>query len=203
MTALVYPDFPVILVDDEVQALNSFELTLRSANMNHFLRVQDSREVMDLLCGQEVEVMLLDLRMPHVSGDELLPKIIDGYPEIPVIIITAANDVDTAVKCMQLGAFDYIVKPVEKSRLISAVKRAVDLRHLQRENRMLKAHVLGDTLQNPGAFAEIITASTAMRAIFQYVEAIGTSPRPVLITGETGVGKELMARAITNSPTAT
>jgi len=196
MTALVYPDFPVILVDDEVQALNSFELTLRSANMNHFLRVQDSREVMDLLCGQEVEVMLLDLRMPHVSGDELLPKIIDGYPEIPVIIITAANDVDTAVKCMQLGAFDYIVKPVEKSRLISAVKRAVDLRHLQRENRMLKAHVLGDTLQNPGAFAEIITASTAMRAIFQYVEAIGASPRPVLITGETGVGKELMARAV-------
>ena len=196
MTALVYPDFPVILVDDEVQALNSFELTLRSANMNHFVRVQDSREVMDLLCGQEVEVMLLDLRMPYVSGNELLPKIIDDYPEIPVIIITAANDVDTAVKCMQLGAFDYIVKPVEKSRLISAVKRAVDLRHLQRENRMLKAHVLGDTLQNPGAFAEIITASTAMRAIFQYVEAIGASPRPVLITGETGVGKELMARAV-------
>ena len=196
MKALVYPDFPVMLVDDEVQALNSFELTLRSANINHFLRVQDSREVMDLLCGQEAEVMLLDLRMPYVSGNELLPKIIDDYPEIPVIIITAANDVDTAVKCMQLGAFDYIVKPVEKSRLISAVKRAVDLRHLQRENRMLKAHVLGDTLQNPGAFAEIITASTAMRAIFQYVEAIGASPRPVLITGETGVGKELMARVV-------
>jgi DNA-binding NtrC family response regulator len=196
MTALTHPNFPVMLVDDEVQALNSFELTLRSANMNHFIRVQDSREVMDLLSGHEIEVMLLDLRMPHISGEALLPAIIGDYPEVPVIIITAANDVDTAVKCMQLGAFDYIVKPVEKSRLISAVRRAVDLRHLQRENQMLKAHVLSDTLQTPEAFAEIITASTSMRSVFQYVEAVGASPRPVLITGETGVGKELMARAV-------
>ena len=196
MTALTYPNFPVMMVDDEVQALNSFELTLRSANMTHFIRVQDSREVMDLLSGHEIEVMLLDLRMPHISGEALLPAIIGDYPEVPVIIITAADDVDTAVKCMQLGAFDYIVKPVEKSRLISAVRRAVDLRHLQRENRLLKAHVLGDTLRTPEAFAEIITASTSMRAVFQYVEAVGASPRPVLITGETGVGKELMARAV-------
>ena len=196
MTGLAYPNFPVMLVDDEVQALNSFELTLRSANMNNFVRVQDSREVMQLLSGHEIEVMLLDLRMPHISGEALLPAIIGDYPEVSVIIITAANDVDTAVKCMQQGAFDYIVKPVEKSRLISAVKRAVELRHLQRENRLLKAQVLGDTLQTPEAFAEIITASKTMHAIFQYVEAVGASPRPVLITGETGVGKELMARAV-------
>jgi DNA-binding NtrC family response regulator len=196
MTASMYPHFPVMLVDDEVQALNSFEMSLRSANMNHFIRVQDSREVMSMLSGHEIEVMLLDLRMPHLSGEALLPAVTTDYPEVPVIIITAANDVDTAVKCMQQGAFDYIVKPVEKSRLISAVKRAVELRQLQRENRMLKAHVLGDTLQAPKAFAEIITASTSMRAIFQYVEAVAASPRPVLITGETGVGKELMARAV-------
>ena len=196
MTASMYPHLPVMLVDDEVQALNSFELTLRSANMNHFIRMQDSREVMNMLSGHEIEVLLLDLRMPHLSGETLLPAVTADYPEVPVIIITAANDVDTAVKCMKLGAFDYIVKPVEKSRLISAVKRAVELRQLQRENRMLKAHVLCDTLQAPKAFAEIITASTSMRAIFQYVEAVAASPRPVLITGETGVGKELMARAV-------
>jgi len=196
MTGSTSPYLPVMLVDDEGQALNSFELTLRSANLNNFIRVQDSRKVMELLCNHEVEVMLLDLRMPHVSGEQLLPMIIGDYPQVPVIVVTASNDVDTAVKCMQMGAFDYIVKPVEKSRLISAVKRAVDLRQLQRENRLLKSQVLGDTLQMPEAFAEIITISTAMRAIFQYVEAIGASPRPVLITGETGVGKELMARAV-------
>jgi DNA-binding NtrC family response regulator len=113
-----------------------------------------------------------------------------------VIIITGANDVETAVNCMKHGAFDYMVKPVEKSRLAVGVKRASDLRELQRENRLLKAHVLSDKLAYPEAFAEIVTCSTSMRSIFQYVEAIAASPRPVLITGETGVGKELVAKAV-------
>jgi DNA-binding NtrC family response regulator len=85
---------------------------------------------------------------------------------------------------------------VEKSRLIGGVKRAVELRELQRENQMLKAHVLSDRLEKPEAFSKIITTSAAMRSIFQYIEAIANSPRPVLITGETGVGKELIARAV-------
>jgi DNA-binding NtrC family response regulator len=185
-----------MLVDDEVQALDSFEIALRSAGMNHFIRCQDSRDVMRMLSGGEIEVMLLDLRMPYVSGEELLPMINSDFPEVPVIIITGANDVETAVKCMKHGAFDYMVKPVEKSRLVGGVRRAVELRELQRENRMLKAHVLSDKLENPEAFSEIVTNSATMRPIFQYIEAISSSVRPVLITGETGVGKELVAKAV-------
>ncbi|MGD9080634.1 MAG: sigma-54 dependent transcriptional regulator [Desulfobacterales bacterium] len=196
MTESTYPHFPVMMVDDEAQAITSFEMTLRSANMNNFIRCHDSRDVMPLLSSQEIEVMLLDLRMPHISGDELLPMITADYPEIPVVVVTGSNDVDTAVKCMQHGAFDYILKPVEKSRLIGGVKRAVELRELQRENQLLKAHVLSDKLEKPEAFSEIITISTSMRSIFQYIEAIANSPRPVLITGETGVGKELIAKAV-------
>jgi DNA-binding NtrC family response regulator len=196
MTESTYPQFPVMMVDDEAQAINSFEMALRSANMNNFIRCHDSRDVMPLISSQEIEVMLLDLRMPHISGEELLPKITADYPEIPVVIITGANDVDTAVMCMQQGAFDYMVKPVEKSRLVGGVKRAVELRELQRENQLLKAHVLSNKLEKPEAFSEIITTSTAMRSIFQYIEAVANSPRPVLITGETGVGKELVARAV-------
>jgi DNA-binding NtrC family response regulator len=196
MTESTYPHFPVMMVDDEVQAINSFEMTLRSASMNNFIRCHDSRDVMPLLASQEIEVMLLDLRMPHISGEELLPAITTDYPEIPVVVITGTNDVDTAVKCMQHGAFDYMLKPVEKSRLIGGVKRAVELRELQRENQLLKAHVLSDKLENPEAFADIITTSKSMRSIFQYIEAIANSPRPVLITGETGVGKELIAQAV-------
>ena len=196
MTESTYPHFPVMMVDDEAQAINSFEMTLRSANMNNFIRCHDSRDVMPLLSSQEIEVMLLDLRMPHISGEELLPIITSDYPEIPVVVVTGSNDVDTAVKCMQYGAFDYILKPVEKSRLIGGVKRAVELRELQRENQLLKAHVLSDKLEKPEAFSEIITVSTSMRSIFQYSEAIANSPRPVLITGETGVGKELVAKAV-------
>jgi DNA-binding NtrC family response regulator len=198
MTESIYPHFPVMMVDDEAQAINSFEMTLRSANMNNFLRCHDSRDVMSLLASQEIEVMLLDLKMPHISGEELLPMITVEYPEIPVVVVTGSNDVDTAVKCMQHGAFDYILKPVEKSRLIGGVKRAVELRELQRENQLLKAHVLSDKLERPEAFSEIVTVSNDMRAIFQYIEAVASSPRPVLITGETGVGKELIARAVHN-----
>lgn len=195
MTSL-YPQLPVLMVDDEVQALNSFEMVLRSANMNHLVRCQDSRDVMAIFSSQEIEVMMLDLSMPHVSGEELLSTVTKGYPEVPVIVITGSNDVDTAVACMKTGAFDYMVKPVEKSRLISGVKRAIELRELQRENKSLRAHVLSDRLEHPEAFSEIITNSPTLRSIFQYIEAISSSPQPVLITGETGVGKELVAKAI-------
>jgi len=196
MTTSAYPHFAVLMVDDEVQTLNSFEMVLRSANVNNLIRCQDSREVMPLLSRQEIEVMLLDLSMPHMTGQELLSIVANDFPEIPVIIITGSNDVDTAVRCMKSGAFDYMVKPVEKSRLISGVKRAIEIRELQRENKWLRAQVLSDKLEHPEVFSEIITNSPAMKSIFQYIEAISLSPQPALITGETGVGKELVARAI-------
>ncbi|HVP76398.1 MAG TPA: sigma-54 dependent transcriptional regulator [Thermodesulfobacteriota bacterium] len=196
MTESFYPQLPVLMVDDEVQALNSFEMALRSASMNHILRCQDSRKVMEIFSSQEIEVLMLDLSMPHVSGEELLLLVTKDHPEVPVIVITGSNDVDTAVACMKTGAFDYMVKPVEKSRLISGVKRAIELRELQRENKLLRAHVLSDRLEHPEAFSEIVTESPVMRSIFQYIESISVSPQPILITGETGVGKELVSKAI-------
>jgi DNA-binding NtrC family response regulator len=196
MTELIYPYFPIMLVDDEAQALNSFEMALRTASMNNFIRCQDSRDVIPLLSQQEIELILLDLRMPHLSGEDLLPVLNSEFPEVPVIIITGATDVDTAVKCMKLGASDYMVKPVEKSRLVGGVRKVIDLRELQRENRLLRAHVLSEKLQHPETFSEIVTNSVSMRSIFQYVEAISASPQPLLITGETGVGKELVAKAV-------
>jgi DNA-binding NtrC family response regulator len=195
MTSL-YPQLPVLMVDDEVQALNSFEMVVRSASMNNIIRCQDSRNVMGIFSSQEIEVMMLDLSMPHVSGEELLSMVTRDFPEVPVIVITGSNDVETAVACMKTGAFDYMVKPVEKSRLISGVKRAIELRELQRENKLLRAHVLSDKLEHPEAFSEMVTNSPIMRSIFQYIESISISPQPVLITGETGVGKELVAKAI-------
>jgi DNA-binding NtrC family response regulator len=104
--------------------------------------------------------------------------------------------VDTAVKCMKLGAFDYCTKVAEESRLVAGVQRALYLGKLQRENDSLKEHFLQDRLDHPEAFAHIVTHNRSMRAIFQYVEAIAATSEPVLITGETGVGKELVAQAL-------
>ena len=106
MSRTIYPQLPVMLVDDEAQALTSFEVTLRSAGVNHIMTCGDSREVMTVLGRQEIEIMLLDLWMPHVSGEELLRQIAAEYPDVPVVIVTGADAVETAVKCMKQGALD-------------------------------------------------------------------------------------------------
>lgn len=187
---------PVLLVDDEPQLLRSASVLLRSSGFTDVITLDDSRDVLPLLADQEVGVLVLDLIMPHLSGQDLLEHVAADYPDLPVIIVTATNDIDTAVTCMQHGASDYLVKPVEKSRLVSAVGRAFELRTLQQEVLSLKNLLLSDELHQPTAFKDMVTQSKAMRAIFRYVEAIAPSPQPVLITGETGTGKELLARAI-------
>ena len=191
-----FPALPVLLVDDEAQFLLSAGFTLSSAGINHIVECQDSRDVMALVTKQDFGVIVLDILMPYVSGSELLPMIVWDFPDIPIIMITAINEVETAVECMRNGAFDYVVKPVDDERLIVTVKRAVEWRALRNENTLLKQYLLSDKLEHPEAFSTIITRSAAMRSIFQYVEAMAGTALPVLITGETGVGKELIARAI-------
>ncbi len=191
-----YPIQPVLLIDDEEVWLNSFSLSLRSAGINNILTCQDSRQVMDILGKQAIAVMVLDLTMPHINGAEILIKAVEEFPHIPVIIISGLDQVDTAVNCIKQGAFDYFTKVSEENRLISGVERAIEVGKLRRENSSLKEHFLEDKLDHPEAFAHIITHNKKMRALFQYMEAISTSCEPVLITGETGVGKELFAKAV-------
>jgi len=189
-------DLPLVLVDDEVTVLNSAKLLLTGAGIKPILTVEDSRNLFPLLEKQAVAAIVLDLFMPHVSGVEMLPKIKKTYPEIPIIVVTAAQDVDTAVSCMKHGAFDYLVKPVEESRLISSVKRALEMRSLRQHVSVLKDYLLSDKLDHAHVFSAFNTRSKKMHSIFQYTEAIANSSEPVLITGETGVGKELLASAI-------
>ena len=191
-----FPSSPVLIVDDESLMLRSMSMALRSEGINNLILCEDARKVLKILREKDIEVILLDLIMPYISGEELLAKIKQDFPDIPVIVITGVQEVETAVKCMKAKAFDYMVKPVERMRLVSGVLRAIEIRELQRENRLLKEYMLSGKLKNPDAFKDIITRSKKMIGIFQYVESIAKSPYPVLITGETGVGKELIARAI-------
>jgi two-component system, NtrC family, nitrogen regulation response regulator GlnG len=189
-------NMPVLLVDDDTQVLHSASIVLRSSGLVHVLTVDDSRSVMPLVAERDIGALLLDLTMPHLSGHGLLEQVSEDHPDIPVIVMTATNDLQTAVQCMQDGAVDYLVKPVEESRLVSSVKRALEIRMLHAEVLSLKERLLTDTPHQREAFAEIITQSKEMFAIFRYIEAVAPSPQPVLITGETGTGKELVARAL-------
>ena len=195
MEKILYPENPVLIVDDELKTLEGFSFILRMAGIDHIVCIQDSREVMPLIEKKPIEVILLDLTMPIVSGEELLEEIANRFPDIPIIIVTGNDEIDSAVKCMQKGASDYIVKPVEESRLIGSIKKAVKLQELRKENRSLKQKIFLQKLEQPEAFYHIITKNEKMRSVFHYMEAIKKTNEPILITGETGTGKELVARA--------
>ncbi|MBT3273661.1 MAG: sigma-54-dependent Fis family transcriptional regulator [Spirochaetales bacterium] len=158
--------------------------------------VQDSRKALNVIERHGTAVILLDLAMPHLPGDKLLPLIQEAHPELPVIIITGNTELSTAVDCMRNGAFDYLVKPFESAKLIATVKRAVEILELRQENQTLKEHLVSNELDHPEAFKGIVTGSDKMRAVLLYAEAIAGTAQTVLVTGETGVGKELIAAAV-------
>jgi DNA-binding NtrC family response regulator len=190
------PPFAVLLVDDEVAWLRSLSITLeRAAGLTHVLTCQDPRKVLEILDGDDVGVVLLDLTMPHLSGEDLLARIAADHPDVSVIVVSGMNQVETAVRCMKLGAFDYHVKTDEEDRLVAGVLRAIRMQELQRENSEMTSRFLAGAPRHPEAFEAIVTRDRTMQTLFSYVEAVARSPHPLLITGESGVGKELVARA--------
>ena len=188
--------YPLLLVDDDPRFLLSCGVTLRAAGISPVATIEDSRQVFPFLEGNEVAAVVIDLAMPHLSGRELLQKLKERYPELPVVVMTGHNEVAIAVECMRAGAFDYLVKPVEPARFVSCVRRAQEVRSLRAEVDSLKERFLSGHLRHASAFGEIVTQSRKMLAVLQYIEVVAPSRHPVLITGETGTGKELVGRAI-------
>ena len=196
MNDTLYPENPVLLVDDEENYLLSASFILNAAGITNIIECADGREVERIMQEKPVSVVVLDIIMPFINGTAVLRSLSENYPKIPVIMSTALNDVDIAVDAIKNGAFDYLVKPIDDTRLITTLKRAIQLGEVQDQNAILKSYLLSDKLEHPEAFEEIITQSPKMRSVFQYAEAISPTSLPVLIAGETGVGKELAARAI-------
>jgi DNA-binding NtrC family response regulator len=196
MAGKEYPEFPIIIVDDEETVINGIIGMLQIGGINNTIGITDSRKALGVLETYEAAIILLDLTMPNIPGNELLPLIREERPEVPVIIISGNGEVSIAVECMLNGAFDYLVKPTESAKLIATVKRAVEILELKKENLILSTHLVSNELENPEAFSEIITTSDKMRSVLLYTEAIACTEQTVLITGETGSGKELIAVAI-------
>ena len=197
MINTTYPDFGVLLVDDEPAWLSSLALTLEScAGISNITTCSDSRLVMDILDRGAIGLILLDLTMPHLSGEELLERIAERHPEVTAIVVSGLNQVETAVRCMRQGAFDYFVKTDDQDRIVGGVLRAVRMQELQRDHREMASRFCSSGVRHPEVFEAIVTSDRGMLAVFAYVEAVAKSPQPLLITGESGVGKELVARAV-------
>src|SRR2546427_532275 len=155
MTTPAVSQLPVLLVDDEPALLRSASLLLRAAGIMPILTLDDSRLVLSRLADDPIGVVVLDLTMPHLSGQALLEQITTNYPTVHAIVMTATHDLETAVQCMQAGAIDYLVKPVDKNRLVSSVRRALELCALRREVGSPMEPLRGDTSPPHQAFAEM------------------------------------------------
>jgi DNA-binding NtrC family response regulator len=180
-----------ILVADDEESMRHF--LQRALTRRHFEVecVESGEEALRAYRSRRHDLALLDLKMPGLSGHDVLVELRREDPELAVILMTGHGSIRSAVEAMREGAFDYITKPFETDELALQVERALERRRTIRENRELKS--LLDT--RPG-FAGLIGQSPAMRHVYQTIELLQKSRATVLITGESGTGKELVARAI-------
>jgi DNA-binding NtrC family response regulator len=192
----LFPGSPILIVDDDKNFLNVMDFELHSKGITNVECCQESMEVLPRLKKKKYSLILLDMVMPGISGDELLLKIVELYTEIPVIVVTGFPESKTAEDCMQKGAFDYLKKPIDTNDLIRTIRNALELKDHEQVIRMKKDLFSGDRHQKLKNIPGIITRDDKMVEIFQTIGMIAATSKPVLIRGETGVGKELIARAI-------
>ncbi len=191
-----FPSRPVCIIDDEEQFLYSISLSLRSNGITNVVTCMNGVKAREYISSMAFSVIVLDVNLPDIHGPRLLEEIMETCPETPVVMVTAVDKAEIAVDCMKKGAIDYLVKPFENDKMLTVLRNAISNRELRGENEALKGYLLGNDLQKPEVFSKIVTEDSKMHSLFLYAEAISSTPFPVLITGETGVGKELFAQAI-------
>jgi DNA-binding NtrC family response regulator len=182
---------PVILVvDDETGVREAFRLILEDAY--DVVDAPDGLRALDAIRSSQVDVVLLDIRMPDMDGIEVLERIKAIDESVEVILVTAVKTVRTAVAAMKLGAFDYVTKPIDdEDELLAIVRRALDKRSLEREVVFLRSEVARQ--HEPD---EIVGRHAEMQRLYRFIAQVARTTTTVLITGESGTGKELIARAI-------
>ena len=184
----------ILIVDDEEDILTSVRRTLKYKGFDEVEICSRSRKVLALIQEQDFDVVLLDIVMPEMGGLEILEAVKSQKPYTEFIIITGVDDIDTAVKALRIGAYDYLVKPLDTARVILSIERAYERKALSLGfSEMSKDH---SCLEIPEAFSPIITRCPKMCGLMRYADIMARSGKSILITGETGTGKELFARSI-------
>ncbi|MCH7962420.1 MAG: sigma-54-dependent Fis family transcriptional regulator [Bacteroidetes bacterium] len=185
----------ILIVDDEISYLELMKGLLEQEGYQNVITEENPLKVISIIEQKNIELILLDVYMPQKSGLDLLEEIYAQFPNIPVIIITAVNEVEVALKAIKLGAYEFITKPPDTDRLFLTIKRALGKRLLETERDSLRK-ALSDEKPEQKVFSDIITDSPAMFKVFELVEIFAPTNETVLISGETGTGKDLLARKI-------
>ena len=196
MKSIPQDNTPVLVVDDDEGLLLSIKATLVSSGLPEPALVSDSRYVMDLVRTHDFELILLDLMMPHLSGMEVLKKVKEEFPQLDCVIVSAMDDVESAVQSMNLGASDYLVKPLNSEKLIIVVNRTLRKHNLQNELERFGGQKVFSDLKTPEAFVDMVAQDEVMALVFHQVEAVAPTDYSVVINGESGTGKEMLARVI-------
>ena len=187
---------PVLVVDDDEGLLLSIKATLVSSGLPEPALVSDSRNVMVLMREHHFQLVLLDLMMPQLNGIEVLKKIKREFPDSECVVVSANDEVATAVEAMSQGASDYLVKPLNSDKLIAVVNRSLEKYNLQDELARFGGKKVFSELKNPQAFADMVAEDESMALVFHQVEAVAGTDYSVVINGESGTGKEMLARVI-------
>ncbi len=179
----------VLVVDDERKMRRILQILLEQMGCES-LAADSGEEALQLCAAEAVDLILTDLKMPGIDGIELIRRVRALDVEVPVIVFTAFGTVETAVEAMKQGAADYILKPFDIQAVELVIRRALDTRRDRKELRFLKEQV------QTSDFADIIGSSPQIQRVLDLVRQVAPAKTSVLITGETGTGKELIARAI-------
>ncbi len=187
--------FNVLIVDDEKNIREGLGKALEMEGYNIFL-AENGKKGLDMVHTKEMDLVIADLKMPELSGEELLKKVSSSFPTIPVIILTGHGTIESAVNAMRDGAYDFLTKPVNLDRLALLVKRALSNRHLILEHRALQDEV--EKNRSRQKYTSIIGKSAKMKQVIDIIDQVAETKASVMITGESGVGKELIADSLHN-----
>jgi len=183
----------ILVADDEKNIRNGLSLALEDEGYNVFT-AENGEQAWSLLTREDIDLLITDLRMPKVSGNELLKKVSGAYPTMPVVILTGHGTIESAVEAMRNGAVDFLTKPLNLDRLYVLLKRAFSNLELSDQNRQLKSEL--ERLRKESSYNKIIGRSAPMSRLMDTVKQVADAQASVLVTGESGVGKELIGDAL-------
>lgn len=182
--------FTLLIIDDEKNIREGLGANFEMEGYNVKL-AENGQQGLEFISKGDIDLVITDLRMPGISGEEVLRKVTTETPGIPVIVLTGHGSIDSAVDAMRNGAYDFLTKPLNLDQLTMIVKRALQARELSLQHKQLKKEVEKDM-----AFDKMIGKSAEMQKVFEMIKKVASSKASVLITGESGVGKEVVADAI-------